>query len=110
MYRVRSLLKVNRDGWNGAIENIARVNEIAKRRGWQQATAWTQTFGPFNENVIELEYPDLATYERETAAFLRGQEGHEDRHRRIPVAAQRRGRPQRDLVSASTSNPQVEQT
>jgi hypothetical protein len=70
MYRVRSLLKVNRDGWNGAIENVARLNEIAEQRGWQQASVWTQTFGPFNEIVIEIDYPDLATYERETAAFL----------------------------------------
>jgi hypothetical protein len=69
MYRVRSVIKVTQQGWPGAIENVARINEVAKQRGWQQATVWTQTFGPFNELSIELEYPDLATYEHETAAF-----------------------------------------
>jgi hypothetical protein len=29
-----------------------------------------QTFGPFGELSIELEHPDLATYERESAAFF----------------------------------------
>ena len=69
MYRVRSVIKLKADGWNGAIENVRRINEIAKQRGWQQATVWTQTFGRYNEIALELEFPDLATYERETAAF-----------------------------------------
>ncbi len=74
MYRVRSVIKLTGEGWNGAIDNVQRINEIAKQRGWQQATVWTQTFGPFNEIAIEVEYPDLATYERETNAFLADEE------------------------------------
>ncbi len=70
MYRVRNVVKVTPEGWNGTIENVARINVVATQRGWQQATVWTQTFGPFGEIAIELEYPDLATYERETAAFF----------------------------------------
>jgi hypothetical protein len=65
---------VTQEGWPGALENLAQINEVAKQRGWHQATVWTQTFGPFNELSIELEYPDLATYERETAAFYADEE------------------------------------
>lgn len=74
MYRVRSVMRVTTEGWNGALENVARINEVAEQRGWRQASVWTQTFGPFNELVLEVEYPDLATYERETAAFYADEE------------------------------------
>ena len=74
MYRVRSVIKVTHDGWPGTIRNVERMNELAAKRGWQQATVWTQTFGPFNELSIEREYPDLATYERESAAFYADEE------------------------------------
>ena len=70
MYRVRNVIKVTLEGWNASIENVARINKIAKERGWSQATVWTQSFGPFAELCIEVEYPDLATYERESAALF----------------------------------------
>jgi hypothetical protein len=60
---------VTSSGWPEAIANLAAINELRKQRGWQQATVWTQTFGPFNELSIEFEYDDLASYERENAAF-----------------------------------------
>jgi hypothetical protein len=74
MYRTRSIIRVTFEGWNGAIENAARINEVARRRGWQEATVWTQTFGPFGELAIEVDYPDHATYERETAAYFDDEE------------------------------------
>ena len=74
MYRVRNVIKVTPEGWNGTIENVARINELGKQRGWQQATVWTQTVGPFAELSIEIEYPDLATFERETAAYFADEE------------------------------------
>jgi hypothetical protein len=80
MYRMRSVIKVTHEGWPSAIENVARMNELARKRGWQQATVWTQAFGPYNELSIELEYPDLATYEREAAAFGADDEAMNLRH------------------------------
>src|SRR5215467_12388636 len=74
MYRTRTLIAVNTEDWNAAIENVMRMNEVAKQRGWQQASIWTQTFGPFGELSIEIDYPDLATYERESAAFFEDDE------------------------------------
>ena len=80
MYRMRSVIKVTHEGWPGAIDNVARQNEIARKRGWQQATVWTQAFGPYNELSIEVEYPDLAAYEREAAAFAADEEAMNLRH------------------------------
>ena len=74
MYRVRNVIKVTPEGWNGTIEGVARIDQVARQRGWQEATIWTQSFGPFGELSIELEYPDLATYERETDAFFADEE------------------------------------
>ena len=31
---------------------------------------WTQVVGQFNEIVIETDYPDLSTYERESGAMM----------------------------------------
>ena len=70
MYRARALIRVTPEGWNAVIESYARLKEIARERGWQEMTIWTQTFGPFGELVLETDYPDLATYERETNAFF----------------------------------------
>lgn len=74
MYRVRNVIKVTSDGWNAAIENVQQVNAIAQQRGWQEATVWTQSFGPFGELCIEIDYPDLATYERESRALWADEE------------------------------------
>jgi hypothetical protein len=45
------------------------LNEISRDRGWKESAAWGSAFGKFNELTLETEYPDLATYERETQAF-----------------------------------------
>ena len=74
MYRMRTVVKLTPEGWPGAIETFARINDVAKQRGWQQGSVWTQTFGPLNELSFELEYADMATYERETAAFYADEE------------------------------------
>lgn len=69
MYKQRIAFKVTTQGWNEALTVASELNEIAAKRGWQQATVWTQTVGPLNELFFEVDYPDLATYERETNEF-----------------------------------------
>ena len=34
----------------------------------------TQTFGPFNQLSVNVDYPDLASYERESESFFALQE------------------------------------
>jgi hypothetical protein len=68
-YRVRSVIKVTTEGRNPTIENIARLNDSARQRGWQEATVWTQSFGLLGEIAIEIDCADLATCERQTRAY-----------------------------------------
>ena len=44
---------------------------IARRRklGLAESILWAPTFGTANEVVWEINYPDLATYQRENEAF-----------------------------------------
>jgi hypothetical protein len=70
MYRQRILLRVKPEHWSDVIERGVKVNELSAKHGWAQASIWTQTVGPFNELVFEVDYPDLATFERETMAFF----------------------------------------
>jgi hypothetical protein len=73
MYRERIHIKVastEQSAWNGVISLHEEFNALARSRGWTEGVIWTQTFGPFGEIVIELEYDDLATYEREQKAMF----------------------------------------
>ena len=47
------------------IKALEQLNEIAQERGWAEATFWVATVGTANEVVAEVDYPDLATFERD---------------------------------------------
>ena len=55
--------------WNDALGLIREIDEIQIAAGRATGTVWTQVVGPFNEMVIETDFPDLATYERESEAL-----------------------------------------
>lgn len=66
MYRERQLLTVKSiDGWNEFIAIVDEINELCASKGWSQAKIFTRTAGRFNELCLEIDYPDLATFERE---------------------------------------------
>ena len=70
MYRQKIFVAVrNADGWNQLFEIYEELNALARSRGWAEGKCWTQSFGPFNEVLMELDYPDLATYEKQTNEF-----------------------------------------
>jgi PPOX class probable F420-dependent enzyme len=58
------------NGWNDALELIREIDEIQIAAGRATGTVWTQVVGPFNEMVIETDFADLATYERESEALM----------------------------------------
>ncbi|MGH2729786.1 MAG: NIPSNAP family protein [Actinomycetota bacterium] len=66
MYRQRVTSKVLYGRFNDYLQACEEMNEIARERGWSEATFWTPTFGVTNEFVVELEYPDLATFEEQS--------------------------------------------
>ena len=71
MYKERFHFKA-KDGesWMKLLQLMEEVNKISTDKGLIQASFWTQSYGTFNEIVVEAEYPDLATLEKETQAFM----------------------------------------
>lgn len=51
--------------WNGLMTAGEEFNKLAAEKGWTQATLWMPTVGE-SELVWEADYPDLATFQRET--------------------------------------------
>ena len=50
------------------LKALDQLNEIARERGWAKATFWVATVGTANELIAEVDFPDLATFEREGEA------------------------------------------
>lgn len=53
-------------GWNECLNLIQEIDEIQAAAGRPTSTVWTQVAGPFNEIIAEIDYADLATYEKVT--------------------------------------------
>jgi hypothetical protein len=70
MYRERIHFTVaDMDGWNEAIDAIGEINKVLERLSHPTATIWTDTVGVFNQLIAEMDYVDLASYEKATKAF-----------------------------------------
>ena len=69
MYRARISVQVRYGHFKEHLEVCERLNELARSRGWIESTFWVPTVGTANEMIIETEYPDLATFQREGDAF-----------------------------------------
>jgi hypothetical protein len=70
-YRLRYLLKTK--GTSAFIESVRlmeRLNEISRANGITEGRIMTQSFGPFNQIAVDVDYPDLATYEQEAEAYF----------------------------------------
>jgi NIPSNAP len=68
MVRTRFILEVRYGHFSECLKAAGQLNEIARERGWAEATFWVPTVGAANELIVENDYPDLATYEREVNA------------------------------------------
>lgn len=66
MYRQRITGQVLYGRFNDYLQACEEMNEIARERGWSEASFWMPTFGRVNEFVVEIDYPDLATFESQT--------------------------------------------
>ena len=69
MYRHRFYVQVRYGHFKEMLEAWERLNELARSRGWQESTFWTPAVGTANEFVIETDYPDLATFQKQGEAF-----------------------------------------
>ncbi len=69
MYRHRIHAQIHFGHFNDYLALAEQLNELARSRGWAESTFWSPTIGTANEFVIETDYPDLATFQREGEAF-----------------------------------------
>jgi hypothetical protein len=69
MYRHRLHLQLRYGHFAQYLTIAEELNELARARGWAEATFWAPTIGKNNLFVAETEYPDLATFQRETEEF-----------------------------------------
>ena len=69
MHRYRVHVQVRYGRFKEHLEVCERLNELARSRGWTESTFWVPTVGTGNEVIIETDYPDLATFQREGDAF-----------------------------------------
>jgi NIPSNAP len=68
MVRARFIVQVRYGHFAEYLKAVEQLNEVARERGWAEATFWVPTGGITNELIAEVDYPDLATFEREGQA------------------------------------------
>jgi len=68
MVRARFVVQVRYGHFADYLKALEQLNEIAQERGWAGETFWVSPVGTANELIAEVEYPDLATFEREGEA------------------------------------------
>jgi hypothetical protein len=68
MVRARFIVQVRYGHFAEYLKIAEKLNEVARARGWAEATFWVWAAGTANELIAEIDYPDLATFEREGAA------------------------------------------
>ena len=69
MYRQRIRQQILYGQFREYMEIAKEVNRIRQKLGLAESTLWAPVFGTANEVVWEIEYPDLATFQRENEAF-----------------------------------------
>jgi len=65
MVRARFTIEVRYGHFAEYLKALEQLNERAREHGWAEATFWTRLAGKANEIIAEVDYPDLATFERE---------------------------------------------
>lgn len=71
MVRHRLLAEVVYGHFAEYVETAEEMNRLAVSKGLREYSLWTPTVGTGNQVIFEAEYPDLATFERDTRAFYK---------------------------------------
>jgi len=69
MYRLRIRQQILYGQFREYMDVAEEVIALRRKLGLAAPTLWAPTFGTANEVVWELEYADLATFQRENEAF-----------------------------------------
>ena len=70
MYRHRFYAQIVYGHFKENLEVWERLNELARSRGWAESTFWAPTVGTGNQFIVETDYPDLTTFQRQSEAFF----------------------------------------
>ena len=68
MVRARFIAQVRYGHVSDYLKALEQLNAICAEQGWNVATFWWPIAGTANEVIAEVDFPDLATFERETEA------------------------------------------
>ena len=92
MVRARFTIQVRYGHFAEYLKAMEQLNAIARGRGWAEATFWVATVGAANELIAEVDYPDLATFEREGEAQSSDAEWMKVIRSTVDIAVQGTGR------------------
>jgi hypothetical protein len=73
--------------FNDALQWARDLNAVSKKRGWSEAKVMVPTVGPVNAFILEWEYADHASFEKEGNAFYQDAEAMATYRRGIEVLA-----------------------
>jgi hypothetical protein len=88
MYRQRIRQQILYGQFREYMEIAVEVIALRQRLGLAAPMLWAPTFGTANEVVWELDYPDLATFQRENDAFYSDAEAMKQWRRLWQLAVQ----------------------
>jgi hypothetical protein len=74
MYRTRLHQEVIYGHFREFMEVAGALQGLMRERGWAAGTLWTPTAGQSNLVIWETEYPDLASFQRESEALYSDKE------------------------------------
>jgi hypothetical protein len=74
MIRWRNISTIEYGHFSEALQFCHELTDVCHARGWQTPRVLVPTVGIDNQLVIEVEYPDYATYQRENEQVYRDAE------------------------------------
>lgn len=69
MIRHRYHVTVTLGRFNDALKWARAMNADAKKNGWAESRIMAPGFGPVNQVILEWDYPDFATFDKQQAEF-----------------------------------------
>lgn len=69
MYRYRAYQQVLYGHFNEFFKAWQELGGISRKRGWPEPRVWVPTVGTGNEAIVEIDFPDLAAFQRHYEAF-----------------------------------------
>jgi hypothetical protein len=88
MYRQRIRQQVLYGQFREYREIAEKVIALRQKLGLADATLWAPAFGTANEVVWEIDYPDLATFQRDNESFYSNAEAMQEWRRLWQFAVQ----------------------